>query len=269
MKRRRLAAELKALRGKQTLDAVMAGTGLHKSKISRIESAEVGVSSDDTRTLCEFYGASADLTRVLVDLARTAARRGWWVTREVSAELALYLELEADADRLSAFTMSVVLGRYQTESTADALIRATNPTATDEQVRQAVDVRLERQAKVPNLRTWWVMWEPVLMTPTGGREVARQQIERLITEARKPHNTFQVLPLQHGAVSSPECPFTYFELGDTGLPVVHAEYLTGSVYLESVAEVRKYETSFQHLVAAALDPTRSMERMHRAAEEMA
>ena len=100
--RRRLRTELKRARQQAglTQEAVAAEMDWSLSKIIRIETGSVGVSTNDLAALLRLYEVdSAERTEDLVALARAARRQSWWskYRRSVSPAYFQYLEYEADA----------------------------------------------------------------------------------------------------------------------------------------------------------------------------
>ncbi len=81
LRRRRLAAELRRLRDQPGLpiSEVAEKPGWQPSRISRIETRQLGISAPDLRKLPGLYGAEdAGYRGRLTGLARYANERGWW-----------------------------------------------------------------------------------------------------------------------------------------------------------------------------------------------
>jgi transcriptional regulator with XRE-family HTH domain len=77
LRRRRLARTLQELRERTDLNVTEAAklAGFSQAKLSRIETAQIAISGDDTFALCEVLGVAEDVTDALVALARQAKRR--------------------------------------------------------------------------------------------------------------------------------------------------------------------------------------------------
>src|ERR1039457_3215268 len=82
VKRRRLAAELRAYRDRAglTIEEVAQRLDWSTAKISRIENARVSVLPRDVKFLLGVYGAeeSGEQWETLLTLARESRQKGWW-----------------------------------------------------------------------------------------------------------------------------------------------------------------------------------------------
>src|SRR6266702_2965266 len=98
VRRQRLGVALRRLRDGNGLSADLAGRrlGWSASKISRIETARIGVSMADVRRLLKLYRADDQMTEDLLALATEAGRRGWWeaYSEQQLAELSVFVALE-------------------------------------------------------------------------------------------------------------------------------------------------------------------------------
>ena len=78
VRRRRLAAELRRLRGNRTGGQVSRGIGWSPTKISRAESGHESIPPSEVEKLLDFYGVEDPLRRRLLELAEDATQHGWW-----------------------------------------------------------------------------------------------------------------------------------------------------------------------------------------------
>jgi transcriptional regulator with XRE-family HTH domain len=112
-----------------------------------------------------------------------------------------WLVSEREAKRLRWFEPLLVPGLLQTEDYARAIFR-TRFGVTDDEVEELVMARLKRQEILgrdnpPAL--WIIVDDSVLRRPVGGQYVMRDQINRLLDAARRPHVSIQVIPANVGA----------------------------------------------------------------------
>jgi Domain of unknown function (DUF5753) len=153
-------------------------------------------------------------------------------------------------------------GLLQTEAYARAVISGVLPLATDEEVEQRVEARLQRQralTKMTPLRLWAVVDEAVLRRLIGGPSVMAAQLEHLVGASRQTHVTVQVIPYAVGAHPGMAGPLTIMEFPDAADPeVVYIDGMAGDLFLEGETEVRRYIGVFEHLQAAALRPADSV-----------
>ena len=146
VRRRRLASELRKLRDEAnlTIDEVAEKLECSASKISRIETGNVGVTPRDARDLLELYGVPEDNLTLWCHWPREARKKGWWhAYSEVFT--GTFVGLEADASSLHTYQALLVPGLLQTERYTRAVIRAMRPDAPKPEMDRKVSARMERQ----------------------------------------------------------------------------------------------------------------------------
>jgi transcriptional regulator with XRE-family HTH domain len=260
VRRRRLALELRRLRESARLTCEEAAKKLEfsVSKISRVESGRVPVSPRDVYDISVIYGASLEERGYLIRLARDAEKKGWWEAYKDAIEphFAAYLDLESVAVDIRTYEVGLIPSLLQTREYARAAIGigmlAGFRGDAERLVRLAVDRRPElTAADAPQF--WAVLDEAALRRQVGGPLVMREQLEHLLAMARLPNVELQVIPFESGAHAGLGRSFVILSFADTTDPdVVYLEDLTSALYLEDAAEVDCYNTSFDHLRAAAL-----------------
>jgi transcriptional regulator with XRE-family HTH domain len=265
VRQRRLAQALRELRHEAglTQDAVAARMGWHTSKLFRLENARSPrVDWLDVRELMDMYGVRSPHREALIQLAKDTRMMGWWTPyRDVFTGSYVALEDEASAMRL--YCPELVPGLLQTEDYARAVIRAVRPGYDDESVERRVTARLTRQ-KVLLDRTSppelvLVLNEAVLRRLVGDADVMAAQLEALQAAAQRRRVTLQVLPFSAGAHAGLEGGFVVIQFpGETDPDVVYVEGIMGDLYLESVEEVKRYQSAFDRIQAVALSPQESL-----------
>ncbi|MFE3905418.1 Scr1 family TA system antitoxin-like transcriptional regulator, partial [Streptomyces sp. NPDC059153] len=156
VRRRRLGAKLRGLRGEMNLEEVAEQSGgvFTLSKLSRLETAKSAAKQADVGALLELYvqlGRKVDdeLRAALLTLTKEGAQRGWWhsyrgVLTPVYEDL---ISLEAEATGVSTWQLGAVPGLLHTAEYAREIIRATAMSdAVEAKVDALVEVRLARQA---------------------------------------------------------------------------------------------------------------------------
>jgi transcriptional regulator with XRE-family HTH domain len=268
-----LASELRRLRDKAglTIDEVGEKLECSASKVSRIETGQVGVNPRDARDMLALYGVESDEMEALVQLAREARKRGWWhAYNEVFT--GAFVGLESEASTLRTFQALLVPGLLQTEEYTRAVIEAIRPDATESELERRVAGRIERQRLLTEKdppEYWAVLDEAVLQRPVGGREVLRGQLYHLLKMATLPHVTIQVVPFEAGAHGGMEGPFLILGFPEQGDPdVVYVENTTTGVYLEQHSDVRRYTLMFDHLRACAMRPEETIAMVTETAEQL-
>jgi transcriptional regulator with XRE-family HTH domain len=284
VRRRRLGLILRGLRERQGLTGEQVGAAVERSGswVSRVETGRVGLRGRDLTDLLDlFQVADADVRAELGALAREGKQRGWWskYADSLSGPYATYIGFEAEAARLQVYETLTVHGLLQTEDYARALFRAGLPALDADAVERRVKVRLARQtallAPAPEssdpagpLELWAVFDESVLHRHIGGEDVLRGQLGYLRQATELPNVTVQILPFTAGAHPGMVGSFTVIKFAAEDDPdVVYVEGVTGDIFTES-EDARWYNVVFEHLLANALSPSTSRERIHRAFEEL-
>jgi transcriptional regulator with XRE-family HTH domain len=265
LRRRRLAAELRGLREQSGLSVTEAARRLdwQASRISRIENRQSGITAPELRKLLDVYGAEdAQYRAHLAELARRVNERGWWQKYAglIGGDYADLISLEAEARAIRAYEQELVPGLLQTTEYAHAVIRASRPTDTTDEVKRRVEIRMERQEILtrpdpapPRFNV--VLSEAALRRPVGGYDVMRAQLEYLLQPRDRANVTVQVLPFDAGVHPAMVGPFSVMTFRDPeDLGVVGVENAIGTLFLEDPDELRAYEELWNALQASALSP---------------
>ncbi|GAB3670673.1 helix-turn-helix transcriptional regulator [Actinocorallia lasiicapitis] len=264
-RRRRLASALRKLREDRSLSCAEVGKrlGWSEAKVSRIETARVGVKADDLEKLLDAFDVPADLRDTLTTLRRQASHRGWWhsYADALPAWFHNYVGLEDGARSLITYQNQLVPGLVQIDPYASAVIRAHQPTIEADEIDRQLTARATRRAILTRpepLQYWLILDEAVLRRVVGSLEVARAQLVHLREVAALPNVTLQVLPFAGGAHASMGTSFTLMRFPDIGdRDIVYIEDLTTSQYLEEAADIARYTLVIDHLRASALSPEAS------------
>ncbi|MBA0053018.1 transcriptional regulator [Streptomyces sp. AJS327] len=275
VRRRRLGAKLRALRGDLTLEEVAEKSSgdFTYSKLSRIETAKNAAKPDDVELLLKLYeelgrDVGDELRAALLMLTKEGSQRGWWhsyrgILTPVYEDL---ISLEAEATKLSTWQAGMIPGLLQTAEYAREIITATAMSAAVEaKVDALVEVRLARQSVLTRERPldmWAIISDSALQTQSVGEGVMREQLGRLLSLGKRPNINVQIMPANApphvGQVGS------YTVLGfeeHADLDVVHTESLTAALYVERRDQVAVYREGFDRLRAPALSVEASMARI--------
>ncbi|MFB7998152.1 helix-turn-helix domain-containing protein [Streptomyces sp. NPDC056002] len=270
VRRRRLGAELRALRARAGLTSGETArlVGWHQSKVSRIETGHSGVKASDVRLLLDaFEVTDPGIRDLLVALAGSGddGGRHWWHAYRGLLPPAYrdFISLESQACRVRTVETSVVPGLLQTPDYARAVTRAALGGLPDGQVDALVEVRIARQDVLRSaspLRLSAVLDEAVLRRPVGGPRVMAEQLRHLAAVAKLPHVRLQVLPFTAGEHVGLTGPFVVFSFPNTSdLDVVVLDQLTSSLYLERKEDLKAYTDAFDTLRIHALSPGDSLD----------
>src|SRR4051794_36398769 len=148
---RQLAREIRKLReaAEMTGEQAAAKMGWKQSKISRMETAKMRITSGEVMELCMTYGIDGQKRDHLVQLARSARQRDWW--REYSDFVKKgfidFVAFEAEARTSHGYEAQVIPGILQCPEYARAILRGASPRGSDE-VDRGVQLRTARQKRI-------------------------------------------------------------------------------------------------------------------------
>lgn len=277
--RRKLRTALRAARdrAKLTQEDVAREMDWSLSKLIRIETGRVSVSTNDVKALLDLYEIDDKTERdTLVELARLARKKPWWqdFREAVPADYAQFIGLEAEADSLRIYQPTVVPGILQTEAYGRAILegRAPSMLISDEGVQARSAVRMLRQQEVlrsespPKIHV--ILDEAVLRRVPGDVGILRDQLNQLIRLGSADHVTVQVVPLAAGAFCAGGH-FIILSLPDDGdSDVVYLETVLDQEFIDRKDETAPYEAEFDRLSKVALSHKDSLAFIKKVAGEL-
>jgi transcriptional regulator with XRE-family HTH domain len=279
VRRRRLAAELKRLRGSRRAASVATTLGWSIAKISRYENGAGNFPVEEIARLLEFYEIPEPRRSRLLGLAEDANKPGWWdqYADALGPEYLEFIGLEAEAESINTWSITVVPGLLQTEDYAREMhigyqkVVPIPPSFIDRRVR----VRMIRQevltTRNPPLMLTVVLDESALLRQIGRPELMNAQLQHLVAMSKLPNVELRILPLGTGG-SPPPAPFQVFgfaesedteKLGD----VVSMEGLTDNIQVEGETDTYIYRPFFRTLVEASLSADESRRLILQTAQE--
>ena len=272
VRHRRLGRELRRLREQAGLTSADAAKrlGWSHSKINRVEGGRIMVSEDDLIAACELYGADSATKAGLVQLARDAARRGWW-TAYADVFTGSYIALEAEATIIRTWEPLLVPGLLQSEDYAREVIAARHPDLSDGELARRVDARMQRKTRLlgksaPTFHA--IIDEGVLRRPVGPRDVMERQLADLLQVAEWANIVIQVLPFAAGAHPGLEGSFSVLSFEPDDPDVGYVGSPAGEVYVEAADQVSQLMLVFDRLARAALSPEESAALIAAARSEL-
>jgi hypothetical protein len=277
VRRRRLSAELRRLRGNRTGGEVSRGVGWSATKISRAESGRESLPPSEIEKLIDFYGVTDPLRARLLELAEDAAQRGWWedFSDDLTPEYAEFIGLETEATSSLHWAIESMPGLLQTEDYIRELNRAyrrvdtTTPPGAFERSLQVRMRRQERLSQEPVLHFSAVIDEGVLLRKVGDSALMHAQLTHLLKMAELPNVELRVQPLERktalligsfviltfASKSEPEAS----SLSD----VVSTENLNTEFYIEGEADTHLYRQFFNAISDAALTADESKDIVNK------
>jgi transcriptional regulator with XRE-family HTH domain len=280
VRRRRLAAELRRLRGNRTGTAVARGLGWSAAKVSRYELGQGSFPLEEIEKLLNYYRVTEPRRTQLLDLAVEANERAWWYDY-ADALYPQYMEhigLEAEAASALVWQVVAVPGLLQTEAYARAIHDAHQKVVLEPPgvFERRIAVRMIRQqiltTRTPPLKLSAVIDEAVLLREVGSREVMYGQLRHLAETAALPNVELRILPLRSGSSLKADS-FMVFEfssedesakLGD----VVSAESASDEFRIEGETDTYIFRLMFDALSAASLTPDDTRELILKTAQRL-
>ncbi|MFF2354051.1 DUF5753 domain-containing protein [Kitasatospora sp. NPDC058115] len=110
--------------------------------------------------------------------------------------------------------------------------------------------------------------EAALRVEVGGAAVMTRQLDKLVEMAEHPCVELQVLPDRAGAHAGLMGSFVMFSFpSEEHSDVVCVEHRTGTLYMETSAEIDEYTLIFDSLRSIALSPADSLDMIARVRQE--
>ena len=271
VRRRRLAVELRRLRGGRTGTTVAKALGWSPAKVSRYELGQGTFPLEEIEKLLDYYGVTEPRRAQLLALAAEANERAWWYdyADALSPEYMEFIGLEAEAVSELEWQVAAVPGLLQTEEYARAIHTAHQQVVLMPPgiFERRVAVRMIRQqvltTRNPPLELSAVIDESVLLRKVGSWEVMSGQLRHLAEMARLPNVELRILPLE-SETSLMADSFVVFgfspehetsKLGD----VVSTEGVENELYIEGETDTYNFRLIFHAFAEAALSPEDSRE----------
>jgi hypothetical protein len=263
-----LGGKLRGLRVTAGLkpDEACVRLGWDRRKLDRTETGTTIPKLGDLIAALNLYDASTEDRAVLTNLRdeAKAGRRGWWIGYGDVFNGPLPA-LEASAQKIRGFELSIIPGLAQTSEYARALIKIACPEDGDEAIDKRVRARMARQDAVylrsdaPSVHL--IIDEAALMRPVGGAEVLRDQISALWALGERPGVTVQIIPLAAGAHAGMKGGFEILDFDVDAYPqVAFTAGQEGDVYLEGELDLRRLDNVWGRLAVEALTPDDSARR---------
>jgi transcriptional regulator with XRE-family HTH domain len=281
--RRRLRVELRRARTKANLTQKDVAQALDwsPSKVIRIESGQVAISTTDLKALLSEYGVDdGEVVAELVDLAKNSKKQPWAQYKDVlSPEIQAYFGYESSASIVRHFEPLLVPGLLQTEQYTRVLL-AEAFDFPERKTERLVEARLERQELLTRddaPKAFFVLDEAVIRRPIGGAEVMQGQLQRLLTLAELPQVSVQIVPFAAGAYEGLQGPFALLEFAEEVEPeseddedsesdnfVLHLESRDSSSFRDHPELMGEYLERFFELEKRAATPEETLDLLKEA-----
>jgi transcriptional regulator with XRE-family HTH domain len=278
VRRLRLGAELRALRGKAGLthEQVAKRIGESRAQISRLENGHI-VDQADVMKILDALGVDGERWTQIVTIAREAGEKGWWEsTRGMGERQALYANLEGGAARIREYQQTFLPALLQipefvrARADADATLEPLTYTVEGVLAGNAGRQRMLRRPGAPSYEV--IVDEMAVRRLAAPPDVVKKQLYHLATACNgKPAVALRVLPVDArlDSFTVPRCAFSIYTYPDPGDPAVVAiDTVTSDLVLTDPAEVTPYDQLYARLRDAALPPADSLNLLTKAATEL-
>jgi len=276
IRRWQLGQELRRLRLGEGIKPPVAAKalGVTASSLSRIENGKQAIKEPYVRVIAGMCGVDADELQDLLTMCEEAAQKEWYHDLATTSPdwFKRYLGFESAASEIRTYCSELVDGLMQTEDYARALAAASTRDGHVRDLDGLIKLRRGRQTRLvgdnpPRLHV--VMNQLALVSNTGGPDVMRAQVERLLELAALQHVVVQVLPIGSGAHASMSSPFSL--LGFDDIPQMATVYIDigrGAIYLDERADLDTYGWKFTQLTDRALTPEKTRDLLVRVASDL-
>ena len=278
VRRLRLGAELRALRGKAGLthEQVAKRIGESRAQISRLENGHI-VDQADVMKILDALGVEGERWTQIVTIAREAGEKGWWEsTRGMGERQALYANLEGGAARIREYQQTFLPALLQipefvrARADADATLEPLTYTVEGVLAGNAGRQRMLRRPGAPSYEV--IVDEMAVRRLAAPPDVVKKQLYHLATACNgRPAVALRVLPVDArlDSFTVPRCAFSIYTYPDPGDPAVVAiDTVTSDLVLTDPAEVTPYDQLYARLRDAALPPADSLNLLTKAATEL-
>jgi transcriptional regulator with XRE-family HTH domain len=243
------------------------------SKLIRIESGQVSISTNDLRALLDHYKIKdGRRTTSLLELAKSS--RGSSFYDQYSSVLKPgfrdYLAYEGAASVIRQYDPLYVSGLLQTEEYGRAGLEAGGLNAED--IEKAWAVRQHRQEvhdREDPPEMYFVVDEAAIRRQIGGPRTMARQLERLKEYAAQPHVTLRVLPFANGAHPGMLGNFVLLEFSESDLDdLIYIETLQDITIRDDADLIARYSDRFEKLESLSLSTEDSLVYLDKVIAEM-
>lgn len=249
-----LGGELRAARTEAGLSTQETADRLDtsKSKISKIEHAQIGISVAEAERLLDLYGTPEPRRSFYLSLAADSGKRDYW-SPYAPLLTSPHVHLEELATEILTWENSLIPGLLQTVAYARETLRSVLPGISSRELDDRIRLRSTRQLLLqredpPQMRA--IVDEGVLVRgKEADADMFEDQVRAILSQ---PENvTIRVLPFKAGLHVGMDGPFTVLHFAE--IPAkAYVEGAAGGIHVESAQDVARLEHTFASLEKKAL-----------------
>jgi len=236
--------------------------GVSSAQASKLDNGKQGYSVDQVEVLAKAYELAPAERDHFLELADEATRRQWWQQVSLSEEYRTLIGLEQAATSIQEWCANTIPGLLQEQSFALANAAAMSLGRSEQQIAEAVEVRLRRQEildreKPPRLSV--IMDEASLARRPGTDPgIMRRQLGHLLDMADRPDVTVRVIPFSAGVYPNPAVQFILLQLPQGVPPSLYEETSKASSVSDNPAEIEAAERAWEALLSKAVSQSESL-----------
>jgi hypothetical protein len=233
------------------------------SKIIRIETGSVGISTNDLTALLRLYNVKdPGHVRALVMLAKEARKQTWWskYRTDLSPTYFQYIEYETSASIIRSRETLIIPGLLQTEEYATAVSLLYGLNFNSRRVRNLVEVQMRRQELLLNRSNpphlFFIVDEAAIHRLMGAKDLRQAQLQKLIHITDRPEVTIEIVPFSIGLHRGMAESFSILEFDETSdSDVLYFESARDSIFShDESGEIAVYRELFEALRQMSLGP---------------
>lgn len=217
VEQRRLRAELRRIRDEsgRTQKVVAEALGWSISKIIRMETGAVNISTSDLMALLSYYEINDPAHKEQLLTITRGKEEAWWDQYRPyhQQQFMNFLGYEDAAIEMRQFMGLTLPGLLQTEQYMRALF--TGYMNEPEVIERETSIRIRRQeilARADGPRVQWIIDEAVLHRWVGGPAIMVEQLLHIKEMAERPNISIRIVPFTAGVNPGMLGSFTIFEL---------------------------------------------------------
>jgi transcriptional regulator with XRE-family HTH domain len=259
-----LGAQLRQIRKRFQMpgEQVAAALGWSQSKVSRIETARIGISIADLTALLEFYAVPEDVRAELIGQARdgTGVAGAWMVRAGGCARRMLEInDIESRVAAIRQYALGSIPGLLQSPGYVAAIAAARPGERAGLAERRFARQQLLSGPAAPSYSA--VLDERALLSWPDDR-IRREQLAYLVERAQLPSISVRVLPAGRAFGVVPLHGLIIYDF-PTGPRVVYVETDTADLYISEDGDAARYADLFDRAQHCALDERESMDLLRQ------
>lgn len=240
---RRLRIELRRLREAKgdTQQQVADAMEWSLSKLIRIETGRIRISTNDLKVLTGYYGLPDERREELLTLSRDSRRQAWWEPYRdyILPEYASFVACESDASEIRSFEPNIIPGLLQTRAYTDAVFA--NFGLSGERAAKQAELRMERQRlfdKADAPAVWFVIDESAIRRQVGGPDLMRDQLRHVRDMAARPGVEIRIAPFSMGLYPWHREGYAVLRFADDSPMILYTSSASGQMLTSDVRDDR-------------------------------